>query len=142
MSNLFSCSILQYHHSQLLGESLNVGMLFYFADEPHLYFTTGNINRVKAAYPNFDITLFNAVVRSIRSKLVFARQSHLVHESKTFLFKDYIFDNILAADAIALQFSEPVAAVNSFGSPREAIESYTRIFLPGSSMERPQRNPE
>ncbi|HTI90537.1 MAG TPA: hypothetical protein VL727_08105 [Puia sp.] len=130
MSKLFAYSILQYHHSQVLGESLNVGMLFHFPDRPQLYFTAGNINRVKAAYSNFDTELFNVVVQGIRSKLIIDPPPHLFQESKVFLFKEYIFTTLIAEDAIALQFSEPVAAVSNFDIPHEAIESYARIFLP------------
>ncbi len=136
MSNIFTYSILQYHHSQVLGESLNVGMLFHFPDEPELYFATGNTSRVKAAYPNFDTTLFNTVIRGIRSKLAIVPPPHLFLEAKAFLFKDYIFTTLLAEDSIALQFSDPQAAVNNFATPHEAVESYTRIFLPETAVER------
>lgn len=47
-------NILQYKHSQLPGEALNVGILFFFGPEETPHFVTGNFHRVKAAYADFD----------------------------------------------------------------------------------------
>ena len=62
MNKVLTYSILQYKHSLLLGEAINIGVLFYFPEENHLEFAYGTSTRARAIYEDFDTTLFNSLI--------------------------------------------------------------------------------
>lgn len=128
MSTPLTYSILRYRHSQALGESLNVGVLFSFGSEHPLQFVTANTQRIKAAYPDFDNTIFQSFTKSLKQKLGLHKQSDLFPDDRR-SFSDYIVGSLLPEDSSALQFSEPIDVVNPFQSRQQAIEELSRILL-------------
>lgn len=124
----FDYSILRYNHSQVLGESLNVGILFSFEHEHKLHFVAGNLQRVKAVYPEFDTSLFQSIVKNIKFKVAQRVNNDLFPEK--YSFKEFITRFLLPEDASALQFSDPYTAVNTLGSSEKIIDEFSKIWLP------------
>jgi hypothetical protein len=136
MNHYFTYSVLQYKHSLVLGESLNVGILFYFPDENHIEFVSGDGTRAKAIYPDFDNSLFNGYLRTILDRV--NKQVDLFNEKPgESEFPAYIHKAILAEDAAGLIFKEPVSVRNVFGDRRKAVDEYAGLLLPGINIIRP-----
>jgi hypothetical protein len=136
MKNYFTYSLLQYKHSLVLGEALNVGILFHFPQEKKLEFVSGNGYRAKAIYPDFDNSLFNSYIKVITTKI--ANRVDLFSDGSIDTnIGDYIQKNILARDAAGLIFGEPVQVSNVFETSQAAIEQYSTLLLPGIITEKP-----
>lgn len=141
MNNYLTYSILQYKHSLSLGEVLNVGILFYFPEDKKFEFAIGDATRLKAVYPNFDNSLFNAYLKTIKDKLKAS-----INQSAINLFSDYpsvsdfgdfIHRNILAVDAAGLVFSTPAQVKNVFSNRELAVKEYSKLLLPGVNTVKP-----
>ena len=128
----FDYSILRYNHSQVLGESLNVGILFSFEHEHKLHFVAGNPQRVKAVYPEFDTSLFQSIVKNIKYKVAQRVNNDLFPEK--YSFREFITRFLLPEDASALQFSDPYTAVNTLGSSERIIDEFSKIWLPEAEL--------
>ena len=146
MTPAFTYSILQYHHSIVLGEAINVGILFQFPSEEKLEFVAGTGSRLKAIYPDFDQTVYGYLIKNIEKKLK-EGQSTLFREinAKSDL-KRFINSNILAEDATVLQFADPV---NVLGRDRrsedsveeeirKAVDEFSKLLLPGIVTKKPE----
>jgi len=138
MNKYIIYSILQYKHSLSLGEILNVGILFYFPEERQFEFTYGDSTRLKAVYPDFNASLFNAYIKNIEGNIknaidLFSGQP-LSHD-----FTNFIHKNILAIDAAGLVFDEPNQAINIFKDKETAVNEFSKLFLPGIDIEKPVR---
>ncbi len=136
MKPFFTYTILQYKHSIILREAVNIGVLFHFPDEERFEFAFGNHDRAKKIYPDFDTQLFNIYIKNIQKKL--KRKFDIYQNSE--LRKDYksfINDYILGEDESVLQFTETNSVVNIFGSSSEAIKHYSALLLPGVFVEKP-----
>ena len=135
MKNYFSYSILQYKHSVALGEILNVGILFYFSDTNKFEFASSNGHRIKAVYPDFDLSLFNSYLRAITEKV--KKGIDLFTESTFKIeFSKYIHQHILAQDAAGLIFSEPKNVRNTFVSSNDVVDEYSKLLLPGITIDK------
>jgi len=131
MNKTFTYSILQYKHSFLLREAVNVGIIFYFPNEDKFQFVAGNHHRVKSIYPDFDYVIYNRIIRRIKNRLksyfdIFEQQTN-----KTKSFKEYLNTNILAEDATALQFTEPLVSVDTFNDINHTVKTFSELLLPG-----------
>lgn len=136
MSNYFTYSVLQYKHSLALGEILNVGILFYFPNEGLFEFVSGDGTRAKAVYPDFDNSLFNGYLKTIQGKVSKSidlfRQTPNGSELSAFIYK-----HILAEDAAGLIFRDAISVKNVFESRKQAVNSYSKLLLPGINVEKP-----
>lgn len=135
MSKNFTYSILQYRHSITLREILNVGILFYFPDERKFEFVSGDGTRAKSIYPDFDNSLFHSYLKVILQKV----KNHVdlfTGNPVESDFSKYIHSNILAEDAAGLVFSNSSTVENVFGSNEKAIAEFTKLLLPGISLEK------
>jgi hypothetical protein len=128
MNNQFTYNILRYQHSQLSGESVNVGLLFSFEGGPGYHFVTGNLQRAKALFPEFDSVLFQAIVEDISEKISFKPRNELFGE--TILHKEPFINILLPEDSSALQFSDAFTAINRSGNLEKTMEQITRLLLP------------
>lgn len=136
MSNYFTYSILQYKHNLVLGESLNVGILFYFPEDHFFEFVSGDGYRAKAIYPDFDNSIFHSYLKAITTKV--KKHVDLFNEKPVGSdFAKYIHKNILAEDAAGLIFREPVNVKNVFSDRINAIDEYSKLLLPGIDIEKP-----
>lgn len=138
MSNHIYYSILQYKHSIVAGEILNVGILFSFPKRNEIKFVAGNLKRIKAVYPDFDTNLPVKINTSIKNKIVKLDSDagdlfnkKIIYSANTeYSLSEYIKKYILLEDSTSLQFSEPFAAVDVFNDPQITIDEYSRILLP------------
>ncbi len=136
MSTYFTYSVLQYKHSLVLGESINVGILFHFPEENSFEFVKGDSSRAKSIYPDFNNSLFNGYIRNITDRVqnhvdLFNQQNHKIN------FAEYIHKFILAEDAAGLVFHDAVQVKNVFKTPKAAITEYSKLLLPGVITEKP-----
>ena len=119
-----------------MGESLNIGILFYFPEENFFEFVTGDSHRAKSVYPDFDNSLFSSYLKAINNKV--KKHVDLFNESTGGSdFAKYIHNNILAEDAAGLIFRAPVNVKNVFKDRKNAIDEYSRLLLPGINVEKP-----
>lgn len=124
-------SILQYKHSPILGEAINVGVLFYFPDEEkkiHLYIT--DATRIKPIYKDFDANYFKAILKIVDTNIDRYSGDLLAENLLNNSLKDFINSYLLKEDDTVLQFTELFTALNVFSSVEKAIEEYTRLLLP------------
>ena len=136
MNNYLTYSILQYKHNLSLGESLNVGILFYFPVEDIFEFVSGNGYRAKAIYPDFDNSLFHGYLKTIIDKV--KKQIKVSRVSPNGInFVQFIHNNILGEDAAGLIFKEPSIVKNVFENRKVAVEEYSKLLLPGILVEKP-----
>jgi hypothetical protein len=124
-------SILQYKHSPVLGEAINVGVLFYFPDEKRkLHFHITDATRIKPIYKDFDTRYFNSILKLIHGNV--ERYSDDLYATKLLNdnFKDFIHSYLLKNDDTALQFSDLHSVVNVYADQNKALEEYTNLLLP------------
>jgi hypothetical protein len=137
MTSPFTYSILQYRHSIILGEAINVGILFQFHVEEKLEFISGNANRLKLIYPDFDQTVYNYLIKGISQKIKDENNSLLLDFNSNNNFKKYISSHLLPEDATVLQFQEPVTVIgnrNDLSSPgfiEKIVTDFSTLLLPG-----------
>lgn len=130
MNNQFTYSVLQYKHDLILGEALNVGILFYFPYLNKFEFVKGDGYRAKAIYPDFDNSIFNSYLKSITEKVkkdVDAFNASINRND----FSKYIHQHILAEDAAGLIFKEPVTINIGNGNINQIVNQYSKLLLPG-----------
>lgn len=103
----YQYALLQYHHSQLLGEVLNIGLVVYFPQYKRLEFIyPEKLIRLKYAYPNIPEKTIKSYFRYFSDRVEkINRTPHIFQERdlenglQNFLEKEF-----LAPDASALQF--------------------------------------
>lgn len=143
MTTPFTYSVLQYRHSLVLGEAINVAILFQFPAAEKVEFVAGNAHRLKAIYPDFDQTIYNYLIKSIERKLKDEGNSLFRSVNIKTDFKKYISNAVLPEDATALQFQEPV---NVLGSKSETnteerigkiVDEFSKLLLPGIITKKP-----
>jgi len=110
----FTYALLQYHHSQVLGEVLNIGLVVYFPDHNKLDFIYPNkLIRLKFAYPDVP-------EKTIKSyfKYFLSRTKELNFQGEVFSnynlessLKNFLDEEFLAPDSSALQFGNFKTAV-------------------------------
>jgi Protein of unknown function (DUF3037) len=124
-------SILQYKHSPVLGEAINVGVLYYFPNEERkLYFHITDATRIKPIYKDFDSRYFNSILKLIKNNV--SKYSGDLYAEKLLNdnLKDFIHFYLLKNDDTALQFSDLNSVINIYSKPEQAIEEYTKLLLP------------
>lgn len=136
MNTNFTYSILQYKHSALTREAVNVGILFAFFDESHLEFVVGGAHRVKSIYLDFDINVFTSSLNFIKNKIGSKSVTSLFSQSGIREnFAQYINGSLLSPDATALQFTEPRSAI-SVTDKDSTIKEYTKLLISGIDVKR------
>lgn len=124
-------SILQYKHSPVLREAINVGILFFFPEEStkvRFHFT--DATRIRPIYKDFDVRYFHAVLKIIQANIEKYADNIYATSIQASNFRKFINDFVLKEDDSALQFSDIQFAINSFSSTEKAVEAYTHLLLP------------
>jgi hypothetical protein len=128
----------------VLGEAINVGVLFEFPIQEKLEFVSGNAQRLKAIYPDFDPTVYNYLIKSIEKKLKEEKETLFHNPNLKSDFKRYLHTTILPEDATVLQFQNPISVLGNrkdIGKARsitDIIEAFSRLLLPGVITKRPE----
>jgi len=105
----FTYSLLQYRHSQVLGEVLNIGLIAYFPVVNELKFIfPEKLIRLRFAYPNVPVKTIKSYFRYFEQRI-----SELNNAPDIFYdydlkesFQSFIKNEFLPADSSALQFAE------------------------------------
>ncbi len=105
----FSFSLLQYHHSQILGEILNIGLIAYFPDQRIIRFIyPEKLIRLRFAYPEAPektiksyFKFFTNRVKELNSKPEIFASYNIESSLEAFLNKEFI-----ASDSSSLQFGK------------------------------------
>lgn len=128
-------SLLQYRHSQLLGEVLNIGMMVYFIDNNRLVFIKpDNLARLRYAYSNVSEDTIKMYFRAFDERI-----ERLNTSGQTLFpfdidgaFRQFIATEFLPEDASALQFAEIKKAVqfvdNQDAVCRQLYATYFSVF--------------
>lgn len=136
MNKYFTYSLLQYKHSLVLGEILNIGILFYFPNEDNIQFIQGNSNRAKSIYHDFDNLTFQSYLSIIYSNIQ-SRLDLFIEEKDKKNIGEFINKYILANDSAGIIFSDPVI-INNTSLPNDIIvKEYARLLLPGVDTNKP-----
>ena len=129
MSNLFKYSLLKYVHSDLLGEYLNVGILFYFPAYDKLVFKyPKSLSRIKDLYKgNFSDTLIYSTLRLIDKSI---RKSQSFDFPSSLIERDFEFlkHSLLTPDSTALRFDLDQKAV-AYAPIETIVEEYYNMFF-------------
>lgn len=131
MTNSITYSILQYKHSLALGESINLGVLFYIPEDKIFKFVSGNSNRLKLLYPDLDSSSVSIYIRLIENR-VKNLNSDLLKFFENKQLSEFINSHILTKDATSLQFSDSeVFSIKNSVEYNLIIENISNLLLPG-----------
>lgn len=132
MKDFCQYTLLQYHHSLLLGERLNVGLLVLFPQLKKLYFRhPSNLKRLKAVYPQVPEQLLKNYFQG------FIRKTEMLNRQPE-IFSEYNIENntsaflgaeFLIADDSALQFSAVRTSVQFSPSPETVVNQLYHLHL-------------
>jgi len=132
MNTTFTYSILQYKHSLLLGESVNVGILFYFPEKGYIEFIPGNLHRAKLIYSNFSLTTFNSLIKGIGKKLKLVTHEGIVAPDKLKKgLNEFINQYLLNEDESGLQFTNAASVIDTYNNIAKTTEKFSQLLLPG-----------
>lgn len=131
MSKQLIYSILQYKHSPVLEEALNVGVLFYFPDETKkIQFFFTEPTRIKPIYKDFDSKYFHTVLKIVQTNIEKFSDDIYATSLLNSSLKEFITLYLLKEDDTSLQFTNIHSAINVFSSTDKAIEAYIHLLLP------------
>ena len=124
-ANIYKYSLLQYRHSQFLGEVLNVGVLIFYPSANKLVFLKPEkLIRLKFAYPNVQEKTIKTYFKAFDDRI-----SKLNVEPELFSgletdasFKKFIFKEFLPEDSSSLQFGDIKKSIQ-FTDNFETIEN-------------------
>ena len=126
MKNTLAYSILKYSHSKILGEELNVGILFVFPENGIIEFhSPTNLQRLVKTYPDLDVKLIASYLDSFNSR---AKKISSVLPSYSLDLNKLIYEQFIILDSSALQFSKFNFAL--FDGDLEITKAkYKQLFL-------------
>lgn len=103
MTNTFKYSVLKYRPSYLLGEQVNIGLLFSFVEENELVFVfPSHLQRLRSVYPEVELPFIRKYLQGFRSKATRLSGEGIISElSSAVLSREF-----LALDSNSFFFSE------------------------------------
>ncbi|GAB3930987.1 DUF3037 domain-containing protein [Larkinella terrae] len=140
MNSVFHYSVLQYHHSQALGEVLNIGVLLWFPEQRQAVFRyPSRLSRIRKLYPKFPEKTIRSYFRGIS-----IRANQLNKQPEIFAnYKQHprqLIDNeILIRDSSALQFGEVKTGVVYTSDLSKIADEFYRLYLAFYDEEDPNR---
>lgn len=127
MTNSITYSILKYSHSKILGEELNIGILFVIPEEGIIEFRyPSRLSRISRTYPNASLGLIKDYLKSfdkISKKL--SGKINLY----SFNLNDILDEHYVITDDSALQFTKFHYSLYYEKSKEEVFDKYFNIFL-------------
>lgn len=103
----FQYALLQYHHSQLLGEVLNIGLVAYFPEHKRLEFIfPEKLIRLRYAYPEVPEKTIKSYFRYFQERIATLNKSPNIFYDKNMEngLQQFLEREFLAPDASSLQF--------------------------------------
>ncbi len=106
-TNTCTYCILQYKHSPYLDESINIGVLIFFASTQRFVFKySKNLSRIKSIYGNIPEKTIKEYLKQIDRRLEkYNTVDKGIFPLHNLEFKDFLSKNILPIDSTILQFS-------------------------------------
>jgi hypothetical protein len=134
MDKIFKYCILQYVHSQLLAERLNVGILFYFPSQGQLVFRSfQRLRKFKWLYPAFPT---EGVIKYLKEFERGAKVNGRLIQSISQEDFDHVLEkNLLTVESAPFQFSPVKTAVLYSTSIDKIISDYCHIYERDSEKE-------
>lgn len=132
MENKYTYSLLQYKHSPLLGESLNLGLLVYFSNENRLHFLyTKNLSRIKSIYSDIPEKVIRNYLKEIKNK------TEVLNKNIDFLFINeiedrfdtFLNDYLLPRDESSLQFEHNIVGFQHSNSNDKILKYLSNAFI-------------
>lgn len=128
----FTYALLQYRHSQILGEVLNIGLLAFFPIEQKLIFIhPEKLIRLRFAYPNLPEKTIKSYLRYFEDKVNqlnlqpnFFSNKYLEHSLERLLNEEF-----LAPDSSALQFGNFKTAVLYSNDTQKIIDQLYNLYF-------------
>lgn len=132
MSTFFKYSILRYVHSAVLGEVLNVGILFFFPEKNHIAFKhPAHLGRIRGVYDgDFSENLVGNILKGL-SKKVEQMNKTLQNNIPQLAYSDidnFINHNLLLEDSTVLQFDNAQTAFSDVAIEVTIKEYYYLLF--------------
>ncbi len=128
MNSKIFYSILKYKHGLLLGEALNVGLLFYFPLVRRFHFELGNQKRISAIYPSADSSLIKEYLNKIERKIEKLQgQFNEIVDSNS--LDQFVSKNILFNDVSGISFDTSESFNSTFEKENRIIKELSGLFL-------------
>jgi hypothetical protein len=112
--NTYTYSLLQYRHSQILEEVLNVGVLVYFHQEQKLFFLhPEKLARLRFAYLDFPERTVKSYCKAFEAKALELTKQNSVFKEYDIAnhFHSFVNHEFLPEDSSTLQFSNPKTGI-------------------------------
>ena len=109
-TSIYTYCVLQYRHSQVLEECLNVGLLVYFPEYKQLHFLfPKKLGRITTVYPEVQERTIKLYLHSFADKVNYLNRSADIFANGIMdtSFVKFISENLLPPDSSSLQFSDP-----------------------------------
>jgi hypothetical protein len=128
MSNTFAYIILQYCHSILTREAINVGVLFKFSNENEIRISLKETDMLHLLYREFDKKTFDLALEFISDGIT----KYNLEQSETNFkldqnFTEFIRNKLKWQDSL-LQFTDPFISV-AINDNQSTIDYYTKMLL-------------
>lgn len=134
MNSIFKYSLLQYTHSQVLGEVFNVGILLFFSTKHKAVFkySLERMSRLKYIYPDFDIKQINLYLKGFEAHAKKISRD-VYHDFNKDIVEDtqaYIRQHFLQEDATTLQFSKVHSSVLYSEDIDKVVDNLLNDYFP------------
>lgn len=128
----FTYALLQYRHSQILGEVLNIGLVAFFPAEQKLTFIyPDKLLRLRFAYPNLPektiksyLKYFEERVADLNQQHSFFSRNYLEHSLERLLNEEFI-----APDSSSLQFGNFKTAVLYTSDTNKIVDQLYNLYF-------------
>ena len=120
-NNSFKYCILQYMHSQILCEVVNIGIFFQFPNGDMFFKHPKGFERVKGLYEDFDEEQLKRNLEALESKI-----NGIINRSVN--RKDFKIADIIKKDATVLQLSDVHTAL-IYDEPTKIMNGYYNLYF-------------
>ncbi|TCZ72799.1 DUF3037 domain-containing protein [Flaviaesturariibacter aridisoli] len=129
-TNIYTYSLLQYRHSQALGEVLNVGLLVYFPVSNKLHFLhPDRLARLRLAYLDVPEKTIRAYFQKFNAVIERYNKSVDLFEIKADNLDAFIKTQLLPEDASSLQFGAYRTGLFYSGSPEKILTQLYNLYF-------------
>ena len=132
MNTAFTYTILRYIHSQVLGEVVNVGILFSFPNQGKVVFKyPESLTRLKGLYRRFSESQIRAYQRGFAEKAAALNAEWRSSSPSAFAksIREVTPQDFLVEDATALQFSETKEGFLPGDNLEYVVDQYFRLYF-------------
>lgn len=113
-------SILQYKHSEISGEAINIGVVLYWPETKQFFFEySKNLTRIKNIYNLVSEKIIKEYLKIIQTRAAKLNETDILFWGKDINidFFDFINKHLYIDDSSSLQFSYPIISLNYYDNP-------------------------